>query len=60
VLGNWGCPPDLYPQALDLVLQGRIRIDRFIERHPMSDINSVFEAAHQGKLTRRAVLIPTA
>jgi 6-hydroxycyclohex-1-ene-1-carbonyl-CoA dehydrogenase len=59
-LGNWGCPPDLYPQALDLVLQGRVRLDGFIERHPLSEINDVLEAAHQGKLTRRAILVPTA
>jgi len=25
-LGNWGCPPELYPQALELVLTGRIKV----------------------------------
>jgi 6-hydroxycyclohex-1-ene-1-carbonyl-CoA dehydrogenase len=59
-LGNWGCPPDLYPAALDLVLSGRVKVAPFVEKHPLSDINKVFEAAHHGALKRRAVLVPTA
>ena len=59
-LGNWGCPPELYPQALDLVLQGRIKLVPFVEKHPLSEINRTFEAAHHGGLQRRAVLIPNA
>jgi len=58
-IGNWGCPPDLYPQALDLVLDGRIKVTPFVEKHPLSEINQVFEAAHAGALKRRAVLVPT-
>jgi 6-hydroxycyclohex-1-ene-1-carbonyl-CoA dehydrogenase len=57
-LGNWGCPPELYPQALDLVLDGRIKVAPFVERHPLTRINDVFAAAHEGSLTRRAVLVP--
>jgi 6-hydroxycyclohex-1-ene-1-carbonyl-CoA dehydrogenase len=59
-LGNWGCPPELYPAALDLVLSGRIKVATFVEKHPLHDINKVFEAAHSGALKRRAVLVPTA
>jgi len=58
-LGNWGCPPELYPLALDLVLKGRVKLGPFVETHPMSEINRLFEAAHQGGLKRRAVLVPT-
>lgn len=58
-LGNWGCPPDLYPEVLELVLTGRVKILPFIERHPLNDIDRVFEAAHAGALKRRAVLVPT-
>ncbi len=58
-LGNWGCPPELYPAALDLVLTGRVRVSPFVEKFPLSDINRVFEAAHHGELKRRAVLVPT-
>jgi 6-hydroxycyclohex-1-ene-1-carbonyl-CoA dehydrogenase len=57
-IGNWGCPPELYPQALDLVLDGRVQVTPFVEKHPLSDINRVFEAVHSGALRRRAVLVP--
>ncbi|MCZ7657042.1 MAG: 6-hydroxycyclohex-1-ene-1-carbonyl-CoA dehydrogenase [Xanthobacteraceae bacterium] len=57
-IGNWGCPPDLYPAALELVLNGRVKVTPFVEKHPLSEINRVFEAAHAGTLKRRAVLVP--
>jgi 6-hydroxycyclohex-1-ene-1-carbonyl-CoA dehydrogenase len=57
-LGNWGCLTELYPAALDLVLDGKIALAPFVERHPLSDINEVFAAAHAHKLGRRAVLVP--
>jgi len=59
-LGNWGCPPDLYPAALDLVLDGKIKLAPFVERHPLNDINHVFHEAHARKLKRRAILVPAA
>ena len=58
-LGNWGCPPELYPDALELVLSGKVKVTSFVEKHPLSDINHVFEAFHAGQLKRRAVLVPT-
>ncbi len=57
-LGNWGCPPELYPAALELVLTGRVKVAPFVEKHPLDEINQVFEAAHHGELKRRAVLVP--
>jgi 6-hydroxycyclohex-1-ene-1-carbonyl-CoA dehydrogenase len=57
-IGNWGCPPDLYPAALELVLDGRVKVTPFVEKHPLNEINRVFEAAHAGTLKRRAVLVP--
>jgi 6-hydroxycyclohex-1-ene-1-carbonyl-CoA dehydrogenase len=57
-IGNWGCPPELYPKALELVLDGRVKVIPFVEKHPLSEINQVFEAAHAGALKRRAVLVP--
>ena len=57
-LGNWGCPPELYPGALDLVLDRKIELASFIERRPLDDINQVFAEAHAHKLTRRAILVP--
>jgi 6-hydroxycyclohex-1-ene-1-carbonyl-CoA dehydrogenase len=58
-IGNWGCPPELYPAALELVLNGQVKVAPFVERHPLDQINQVFEAAHAGTLKRRAVLVPT-
>jgi 6-hydroxycyclohex-1-ene-1-carbonyl-CoA dehydrogenase len=57
-LGNWGCPPELYPHALELVLNGRIKVTPFVEKHPLTEINQIFEAVHSGALKRRAVLVP--
>lgn len=59
VLGNWGCPPELYPAAVDLVLDGRIQIAPFVEQRPLDEINEVFQAVHDGKFVRRAILVPS-
>lgn len=57
-LGNWGCLPEYYPEALELVLEGKVSMLPFIERHPLSEINEIFARAHEGKLARRAILVP--
>jgi 6-hydroxycyclohex-1-ene-1-carbonyl-CoA dehydrogenase len=57
-IGNWGCPPEFYPAALDLVLDGRVSIKPFVEPHPLDDINRVFAAVHHREIKRRAVLVP--
>jgi 6-hydroxycyclohex-1-ene-1-carbonyl-CoA dehydrogenase len=57
-LGNWGCLTELYPLALDLVLDRKIPLAPFIERHPLGEINGVFAAVHARTLTRRAILVP--
>jgi 6-hydroxycyclohex-1-ene-1-carbonyl-CoA dehydrogenase len=57
-IGNWGCPPELYPAALDLVLAGAVQVKPFVETHPLADINRVFEAVHHRDIKRRAVLVP--
>jgi len=36
--GNWGCAPANYPQALDLVLRGKVAIDPFVEMHPLEEL----------------------
>ena len=57
-LGNWGCPPEQYPAALDLVLDGKVKLAPFVETHPLDQINHVFHAVHAREITRRAVLVP--
>jgi 6-hydroxycyclohex-1-ene-1-carbonyl-CoA dehydrogenase len=58
VTGNWGCDPTLYPEVLDWLEAGRIQVRPFVEQHPLGEINAVFDAAHEGKLAKRAVLVP--
>ena len=60
MLGNWGCEPALYPAALDLVLDKRVQLLPFVERKPLKEINEVFDAVHDGRMKRRAILIPEA
>jgi 6-hydroxycyclohex-1-ene-1-carbonyl-CoA dehydrogenase len=60
MLGNWGCEPALYPAALDLVLDKRVQLLPFVERKPLGEINEVFDAVHDGRMKRRAILIPEA
>ena len=56
--GNWGCLPEHYPAVVDLVLQGRVALEPFIERRPLATINDVFADVHAGRATRRIILIP--
>jgi 6-hydroxycyclohex-1-ene-1-carbonyl-CoA dehydrogenase len=58
-IGNWGCPPEHYPAALDLVLDGKVAVAPFVELHPLDDINHVFAAVHAREIRRRAVLVPS-
>lgn len=58
--GNWGCVPEFYPAAVEMVLAGKVNLKPFIKRHPLGDIQSLFESAHRGELTERAVLVPGA
>ena len=57
-MGNWGCPPELYPDALELVLEGKVALGPFIEKHPLDEINQVIETAHHHQLRQRAILVP--
>jgi 6-hydroxycyclohex-1-ene-1-carbonyl-CoA dehydrogenase len=57
-LGNWGCPPEHYPAALDLVLDGKVQIAPFVETRPLDQINDVFQAVHRHEIRKRVVLVP--
>jgi 6-hydroxycyclohex-1-ene-1-carbonyl-CoA dehydrogenase len=58
-IGNWGCPPEAYPAALDLVLEGKVQIKPFVETHRLDDINRVLAAVHGKEIKKRAVLVPS-
>jgi 6-hydroxycyclohex-1-ene-1-carbonyl-CoA dehydrogenase len=57
-LGNWGCPPEQYPAALDLVLDGKVQVAPFVEKRPLAEINDVFAAVHRHEIRKRVVLVP--
>jgi 6-hydroxycyclohex-1-ene-1-carbonyl-CoA dehydrogenase len=57
-LGNWGCTTANYPDALNLVLDGKVNVKSFIEHHPLDNINEVFELVHAHKNRGRAILMP--
>jgi 6-hydroxycyclohex-1-ene-1-carbonyl-CoA dehydrogenase len=59
IIGTWGCLPQHYPLALQMVLDGRIKIEPFVETRPMTSLRETFEEAHAGKLMKRVVLTPT-
>jgi len=56
--GSWGCPPQLYPVAVDLVASGRIDLRPFIRRMPLADIAEAFTIADEAKEAGRVILIP--
>jgi len=58
VRGNWGCDPTLYPEVLEWLGAGRIKVSPFVEKHPLGSINEILDAAHAGTLQKRAVLVP--
>ena len=58
LFGNWGCLPELYPAALELVLGGKVKIRPFIRKHAMGDINQVIAKARTHELKERPVLVP--
>jgi 6-hydroxycyclohex-1-ene-1-carbonyl-CoA dehydrogenase len=58
VLGNWGCRPELYPEALAMVLDGRVDLKPFIERFPMSEAREVLERVARHEISTRPILEP--
>ena len=58
--GTWGCRPELYPAALELVTSGRIALRPFVETHPLSDGPGVLDRVADHRIHRRAILVPDA
>jgi 6-hydroxycyclohex-1-ene-1-carbonyl-CoA dehydrogenase len=56
--GTWGCVPEHYPAALDLVLTGKVSLSPFAATYPLDEINGVFEAVHQHKIKKRPIMVP--
>ncbi len=56
--GSWGCPPERYPEAVDLVCSGAVKVQPFVRRMPLSQIQEAFALADAGALPERIVLVP--
>lgn len=56
--GNWGCPPDQYPGALQMVLDGRVALGPYVELHPLAEAPAVLDAVAKHAVRRRAILQP--
>jgi len=58
LIGTWGCKPELYPEVVDLIASGKLKIDDFIETFPMSKINEVFRNTLNHAYRKRSVMVP--
>lgn len=56
--GSWGCLPELYPEILALVLDGKIDVSSWTETRSLERLPEVFDALHRGAIDRRVVLVP--
>jgi 6-hydroxycyclohex-1-ene-1-carbonyl-CoA dehydrogenase len=56
--GNWGSSPERYPEALELILAGKIALEPFVEMHPLDEAPAVIQAVAEHRISRRAILVP--
>lgn len=57
--GNWGCPPDQYPGALEMVLSGKVALAPYVELHALDEAPAVLDAVAKHSVRRRAILQPS-
>jgi 6-hydroxycyclohex-1-ene-1-carbonyl-CoA dehydrogenase len=58
--GNWGCAPSNYPKALALVLEGKVKLEPFVDVRPFAELPVLFEKAHRHELRKRVIVTPAA
>ena len=56
--GNWGCPPEQYPAALALVLEGKVVLEPLVERHALDEAPALLEAVARHEIRKRVILVP--
>jgi len=57
--GNWGSSPARYPEALQLVLDGKVALGPFVETFPLEQAPAVIQAVAAHEIRRRAILVPS-
>ncbi|HEX6202116.1 MAG TPA: 6-hydroxycyclohex-1-ene-1-carbonyl-CoA dehydrogenase [Thermoanaerobaculia bacterium] len=58
VHGTWGCPPEAYPEVLDLIYRGDVDLAPVVEHAPMSRLNALLDDMAHHRLGRRMILHP--
>ena len=58
LIGTWGCKPELYPDVVELVAQGKLQLKPFTQTFGLSKINDIFQQTLEHKLLKRSVLVP--
>ena len=56
--GNWGCPPQYYKDALDLVIQGKVKLAPYVELHPLENTPEIVQAVAEHRIASRPILVP--
>jgi 6-hydroxycyclohex-1-ene-1-carbonyl-CoA dehydrogenase len=56
--GNWGSSPECYPEALNLILEGRVALGPYVETRPLDEAPKVLQEVAEHKVGRRVVLVP--
>ena len=56
--GSWGCPPERYPEAVELIVSGKVDLLPFTRKVPMGEVEAALAAARDGSDPRRSILIP--
>lgn len=57
--GNWGSAPERYPEALQMVLDGSVVLEPYVEIHPLEQAPAVIQAVTAHEISRRAILVPS-
>ncbi len=56
--GSWGCPPERYPEAVELVASGQVDLQQFTRKVPMAEVEEALALARDGSDPRRSILVP--
>jgi len=56
--GNWGADPALYPEALAMVLDGKIDVKSAVGAYPLREAPDVLARLHRHEIDHRPVLVP--
>ena len=57
IIGSIGCKPQDYYKILELIREGKIRLDKLISgRFGLEDINRAFDELREGRILRNIIL----